>query len=169
MKEIDIRRSVRTFENKEVSKEYIDKILKAAMQAPSAKNQQPWYFIVVDKRELLDEMSIMASGANLLKHAPLAIICLYDKNILTSPDFVYHDMGALTQNILLEVTHLNLGAVWIGGSPRKERVDHIRTMFNLEENIVPFSIVAIGYPNKESKGNYYINRYDENRVKYNKW
>ena len=83
MKEIFERRSVREFLQKEVEKEKIDKLLKSAMQAPSAMNEQPWEFIVVDDKNLLQEISKIGMGAEMVKEAPLAIVILADEKKFT--------------------------------------------------------------------------------------
>ncbi|MCK5761854.1 MAG: nitroreductase family protein, partial [Candidatus Izimaplasma sp.] len=97
------RKSIRNFTDKPIEKELIDKMLKAAMQAPSAHNQQPWEFIVVDDRDLLDELSKASNGAWMLKNVNVAIVPLIIPTE-ASPLFAVQDMAAATQNILLEAT-----------------------------------------------------------------
>ncbi len=158
------RKSIRRFTNKEITKEDITKMLKAAMQAPSAHNQQPWEFIVVDDRELLDKLSLASTGAWMLKNVNVAIVPLLlptDK----SPHFAIQDLSAATQNILLEATNLGIGSCWIGAYPLDERVKHIEKVLNITGNIHPFSMIALGYP-KDSKET--ILRYDKSRIHYNK-
>ena len=158
------RKSVRSFSDKPVSKEDITKLLQAAMQAPSAHNQQPWKFIVVTDRLLLDELSIASTGAWMLKNVNVAIVPLLLPTDL-SPHFATQDLSAATQNILLEATNLGISSCWIGAYPLEERVAHIEKVLNIKDGIHPFSMIALGY----EKGNRKINlRYDESRVLYNK-
>ena len=76
MESIFIRRSVRKYKEQQVEKEKIEKLLRAAMQAPSARNQQCWEFIVVEDKEKLNQLSNMGPNAKLIENAPLAIVVL---------------------------------------------------------------------------------------------
>ena len=158
------RKSIRQFTDKVIEKELIDKILKSAMQAPSAHNQQPWEFIVVDNRELLDKLSLASTSAWMLKNVNIAIVPLIIPTE-ASPHFAVQDMAAATQNILLEATNLGIGSVWIGVYPLDERVNHIEEVLNITGGKHPFSMIALGYPqyDKETKL-----RYNSKRVHYNK-
>ncbi|MFI3200135.1 MAG: nitroreductase family protein [Eubacteriales bacterium] len=165
MNSIFIRRSVRSFLQKEVEAEKVDKILRAAMQAPSATNQQPWEFIVVKGEERLKELAAYNPYASCLLGANAGIIVLGNKKRMTLPEYWEQDLGAATQNILLEATELSLGSVWFGTASDLERMEYIRELYNLEEHLLPYSVIAIGYP-KEENANYFIDRYDETRVRY---
>lgn len=157
------RRSIRKYENKSVEKEKIEKILKAAMQAPSAGNQQPWEFLVIENKETLKKLSLMSHHSKMTADAPLAIVLLINKEGLKYPKNVEQDMGAATENLLLQVVELGLGAVWLGVAPSQEKMDYIKSMFHLPENIEAFAIVPIGYP-AEEKG--FIDRFHKNKVHY---
>lgn len=159
------RKSIRKYTNQKIEKEKITELLKAGMQAPSAKNQQPWKFIIVDNREILDELSLTSTGSWMLKTATLAIIPI----ILPAekaPHFAVQDLSAATENILLEATNLGLGSVWIGIYPLEERVNHVEKVLKITGEVHPFSIIALGYPLDEKET---ISRYDESRIYYNKW
>jgi len=156
------RRSTRNFIDSPVHDDVIDQLLMSAMQAPSAKNQQPWEFMVIKNREVLDRLSEVSNGARHLKKAPIAIITLM-RDTKTSPYMRPVDMAAATQNILIEATEQNLGSLWIGVYPLDERIDNIKKIVTIDETLTPFSIVALGYPenpNVEIKP-----RFDRNRVK----
>lgn len=168
MNTIFIRRSIRKYESKPVEEEKIDKILRAAMQAPSAVNQQPWEFIVVRKKELLDKLSNMSPYSKMLASAPLALVLLGNYDRMKAKEYWQQDMGAAAENILLEATELGLGAVWLGVAPQKEREDYIKELFQLPGNIVPFCVISIGYPLKGQE-NKFIDRYDESRVHYDRY
>ncbi len=168
MNEIFNRRSIRKYKNEPVEKEKIDRLLRAAMQAPSARNQQPWEFIVIDDRETLVELSNVSPYAKMLETAPLAIVLLANEEIMTVPDKWQQDMGAANQNLLLEAVSLDLGAVWLGIAPDVDRVEFIKQLFNLPCNIKAFSIVSIGYP-EEGQANKFTDRFNSSVVKYNKY
>ncbi len=158
------RSSIRSFTNQVIGKEEITALLKAAMQAPSANNQQPWEFIVVDDRELLDKLSTASRGAWMLKDVNLAIVPLILKGE-KSPHFAVQDLAAATENILLEATNLGIGSVWIGVYPLEDRVKFISEVLNIKNDVNPFCMIALGYPNNVRDIKI---RYDEERVHYNK-
>ena len=160
------RRSIRKYTKEEISSEHIEVILKAGMYAPSASNQQPWHFIVISDRKLLDTIKDVHPYAKMLVEAQLAILVCGDINLELSKDYWVVDCSASTQNMLLAAHGLGLGAVWLGIHPREERKNEIRKIFNLPENIQPASLISIGYPdeNKEMP-----DRYKPERIHYNAW
>ncbi|MGB4587713.1 MAG: nitroreductase family protein [Clostridiaceae bacterium] len=168
MEAIFTRRSIRKYKNQPVEKEKIDKLLKAAMQAPSAGNQQPWEFIVVQERENLVRLSEASPYSKPVKDAPLAFVLLGNVERMKFPENWQQDMGAATENILLQAVELKLGAVCIGIAPSEDRENFVKKMYSLPENIKPFCIIAIGYP-AEGQENKFIDRYDEKRVHYEKF
>jgi nitroreductase len=159
------RNSIRNYTNQSVEEEKIEELLKSGMQAPSAKNQQPWEFIVVDDQALLKKMSEASKGSWPLNGAPLAIITIM-KPTDKSPYYAVQDMSAATENILLEATKQGLGAVWIGCYPLVERTSLVKSVLQISDPYEPFSVIAIGYPaeTREIK-----DRYDESRIHRNRW
>ncbi len=161
------RRSIRKYEDKPVEKEKIEKILKAAMQAPSAANQQPWEFLVIENKETLKKLADMSPYSKMVGSAPLAILLMARKEGLIFPDCVPQDMGAAAENLLLEVADLGLGAVWLGVTPMIDRMEFTKKLFDLPDSIQPFALIPIGYP--DGQENAFVNRYDETRVHYETW
>ena len=159
------RKSVRKYKDIEIPESKIEALLKAGMQAPSAKNQQPWDFIVVDDKELLLKLSTMHVGSWPLKTAALAIIPMLRRSD-KSPHMTVQDISAATENILLEAVELGLGGVWIGVYPLEERLSHVQGVFKITGDTVPFCIIAIGHPLAERE---VVSRYDESRVYRNEW
>jgi nitroreductase len=167
MNSIFIRRSVRSFdESKRVSNEQIEQLLRAAMQAPSAKNEQPWAFIVVDDKSLINAYALEV-GNQRITQASHFIVIVTDLSLVTTPLYI-QDVSASMQNILLEAVELGLGGCWLGVYPREERMNAIKKVLNIPEGIEPFGIAAIGYP-QDAKANYFIDRYQSSRIHYNKW
>ncbi len=166
MNTIDIRRSIRKYEDRKIEKGKIEKILRAAMQAPSAHNQQPWEFIVVEDKELLSTISKMHNYSAMIANAGCAIIPVANKDYIKEPDFWQQDMSAAVQNILLEVVEQGLGAVWVGVAPKENLMLYLKRIFGLPEDIIPFAIIPIGYTERQNK---FKDRFDERRVHYNKW
>ncbi|WP_053983495.1 nitroreductase family protein [Niameybacter massiliensis] len=163
MKEIFSRASVRKFKERKVEREKIEKLLQAAMAAPSAGNQQPWEFIVVEAKETLCKLSGVSPYARSLAEAPLAIVVLANKKALKYLDYWQQDLGAATQNMLLEAVHLELGGVWLGIAPLEERMQYVSEVFNLPEYLQAYAIVPFGYPANEPKPQ---NRYEVTRVHF---
>jgi len=160
------RRSIRKYTSIPVSQEQIEKLLQAAMYAPSANNLQPWHFVVVTERSLLNKIIQAHPYANMLKEAPLAIVVCADENIDKTEGYWVQDCSAATLNILLAAHAMELGSVWLGVYPRKERILAISTIFNLPENIHPLSIIAIGHPDEQKV---IPSRYLKERIHVNKW
>jgi len=157
------RQSIRRYTLEPISAAQIDLMLKAAMQAPSANNQQPWAFIVVDDKQLLTKLSHSSRGAWMLKDAPIAIIVVM-KDGGRSPHMKAQDCAAATQNILLSATEQHLGAVWIGVYPLEDRMAHVNNILNITEGTA-FCQIAIGHPNEEKPLD---DRYDQSRIYHNK-
>lgn len=165
MEEIFNRRSIRKYTDQPIEKEKIEKLLRAAMQAPSAWNQQPWEFIVVQDKEKLQKLSTVSPYAKMLVNAPLAIILLGNQERIKYPNYWQQDMGAAAENLLLEAVSLGLGAVWLGIHPVKVRINKLREMFDLKEGIWPYCMVSVGYPGK-GQNNKFVDRFDETKVHY---
>lgn len=161
------RRSIRKYQDKPVEQEKIEKMLRAAMQAPSAANQQPWEFIVVKDRTRLIELSQVSPYSKMVEKAPVAVVFLSKNGEMKLQRSIPQDMGAAIENFLLEAVELGLGAVWLGVAPVQERMDVIKKMFDLPEGIEPFAIVPVGYP--EGEQNKFIDRFDATRVHDERW
>ena len=166
MKAVLTRRSIRKFVKGEITRESILGILKAAMFAPSAGNQQPWHFVVIDERGLLDKIPEFHPHAQMLKEASLAILVCGDESLEKHKGYFIQDCSAATQNLLLAAHDLGLGAVWLGVYPRQDRVDGFRKLFNFPSHIVPFACVALGQPAQESTS---VDRFRKDRIHWNKW
>ncbi|MBN2689123.1 MAG: nitroreductase family protein [Gammaproteobacteria bacterium] len=160
------RRSVRKYTAVEVSKQNVEVMLRAAMSAPSAGNQQPWQFIVVDDKDLIDKIPTVHPYAHMCRDAYLVIIPCIDLKKEKHESFAVQDLAAATQNILLAARALGLGAVWLGTYPREERVEGVQQLFNLPEHILPFSVLPIGHTKVLQER---INRYDADKVHHNTW
>lgn len=151
------RSSVRHFTEEPVSREQIETLLRAGMAAPSAMNFQPWSFIVVDNRAQLDTMAAMNPHGKMLSRAPLAIVVCGDTKWTLGEEtsenpYWQQDCSAVTENILLAVDHLGLGAVWTGCYPRMERSEAIKSFLGIPEGTEPLCVIVIGHPAPNSRG-----------------
>ena len=166
MKAILTRRSIRKYKPQAVPDEIITELLTAAMSAPSAGNEQPWEFVVINDRKLLDRIPEFHPYATMLKEAPVAILVCGDLKREKHKGYWVQDCSAATENILIAVNEKKLGAVWLGIYPREERVAGLRKLLGIPENIVPFSLIAIGYPAEVKEP---ADRFDPVRVHQNRW
>lgn len=167
MKEIFERRSVRSYTNEDITPQDEEKLLRAAMQAPSAGNEQPWHFVVIRDREVMLEIEGSQQYATMLKTAPMAVVVCGDKACARFPhEFWVQDCSAALENLLLEAVHLGLGAVWMGVYPVPERVENLKRILGLPESVYPLGIVAVGRADKEIQK---ADRFDPSRVHQNKW
>ena len=160
------RRSIRKYLDKPVDKDQIKMILKAGMNAPSAGNEQPWHFLVVDDREILDQIPKFHPHSKMLYEAPVGIMVCGDMTLVKYQEYWPQDCSAATQNILLAIADLGLGGVWLGVYPREDRVKKLQVLFGMPDHIIPFSIIALGYPAEQKPPK---NIYEPQRIKYNTW
>jgi nitroreductase len=163
---IRTRRSVRSFTPKPVAEEAVEEILRAAMSAPSAGNEQPWQFVVIDDRRTLDGITEVNPNARMCKEAQMAILVCGDTTREKYPGFWVQDCSAATQNILLAAHDQGLGSVWTGIYPIEERVRGFRRLLGLPEHIVPFCLVPLGYA---ARGPPQVDRFQKERVHRNRW
>jgi len=163
---IHTRRSIRKYQNQPVAEELVQKLLAAAMQAPSARNQQPWQFVVIDERTLLSKIPEFMPNAAMAAGAPLAILVCGDLSLEKSPGYWVVDCAAATENLLLAAHALGLGAVWTGVYPREPRMEGLRRLVGLPENVVAHSLVVLGYPAEAVPAE---GRYRPKRVRRNHW
>lgn len=151
------RKSIRKYSEKKVDKEIIDLLIKAGLSAPSNVNKMPWEFIVIDDKEILERISNVTLYAKMTKDAPLAIVVCGNKDRALpgeGSDFWVQDCSAASQNILLAAHSLGLGAVWTGVYPTADRIRNVsKAIGNVPENIIPLSLIPIGYPAEDEKNN----------------
>ena len=158
------RVSVRQYSDKKIEQEKIDTILKAAMAAPSGMNRQPWEILVVDDKEKLAAIAQATPNARYSQDAPLVMIVCGD--IKVSDKLWMQDCCAVTENILLAVQSLDLGAVWCMCYPKQESVLAIQKIFNMPKNIIPLSIIPMGYPAAKQEPK---QKYNPAKVHTNGW
>lgn len=151
LKTIYSRKSVRGFTSQEVSIELLKELARAGMAAPSARNLQPWAFVIVTNRSTLYSLAERLPYAKMLFEAPAAIaVCGDLAKAGDSPEgYWVQDCSAATQNILLAAEALGLGAVWTGVYPRTDRVAIVKNVLKLPDNVIPLNVIPIGYPKGE--------------------
>ncbi|MEM0021885.1 MAG: nitroreductase family protein [Fervidicoccaceae archaeon] len=158
------RRSVRRFTQENIDDELIEKILYAARYAPSARNSQPWIFIVVREKSLKEELSRIHPYAYPLREAPLGIAVACDKRL--SPTSYMLDCANATIYLMLAAHAYGIGTVWIQAL---RDIEKISELLSLPPDIIPIAIVAMGYPAETPKPRprksldelVFLNRYGE--------
>ena len=135
------RVSIRKYQDRPVEREKIVEILRAAMAAPSAKNQQPWEFYVITKKDTLEKLSKASPYAGMTANAPVAIISAYRKDC-DVPCYADIDMSIAMENLWLKTDEIGLGGVWIGIAPIEERMELVHKMLDLPENVKVFGYDA---------------------------
>ncbi len=160
------RRSIRKFEDTPVKRDILEEVIKAGMNAPSAMNQQPWQFVIMEDRSCHQRILEVHPNAVPLTAAPVGLLVCGDLSRETAKGYWSIDCAAATENMLLKITELGLGGCWLGIYPRQQRVDALRDIIGAPEHIVPFALIAMGYPD-ESKGPKDI--FDPERVHADRW
>lgn len=162
------RCSIREFTDREISRDTLDVIVKAGMAAPSAMNKQPWSFVVVTDRAVLDALNDNHPYANLKTATAAIIVCgVMDRTIEGSGrEYWVQDCSAATENILLAAHAYGLGAVWCGVYPTEERIAAISSVLGLPEGIVPLNVITMGYPDQEPDVK---DKWNPENVHYQKW
>jgi nitroreductase len=162
------RRSIRKYQPDEIDQTDIQSLLEAAMAAPSACCKDPWRFVVIQDKEMLNKMAEGLPNGPFLTQVPLAITVCGDiekahDNLLS---YMLQDCSAAIQNILLAADMMGLGACWLGIHPRENRIAHLRSLLELPENIIPIGVVVIGKPVNHPEAR---TRYNGNFVHAEKW
>lgn len=127
-------------------RELLERLLRAAMAAPSAKDEQAWRFVAVTDRESLRKVAAFHPGAEAAKQAAAGILVCHDPALEQIEGYWVQDHAAATQNIVLAAHAIGLGACWIGGHPIVAFEKGFREAFGLSESLVPMAFVALGYP-----------------------
>lgn len=145
---IATRASVRQFTDQPVAKDTLDAIVRAGMAAPSAMNLQPWAFVVVTERAVLDNLSDVHPYSNLKTATAAVIVCgdLEKASKGFGREYWIQDCSAATENILLAAHALGMGAVWCGVYPNPNVLPEVSRVLGLPEGIIPLNIIAMGYP-----------------------
>jgi nitroreductase len=157
------RRSIRQFSGELVKKEDLDIIVKAGMAAPTARNVQPWDFIIITDKEILKNLCEELPYAKMLEKAGAAIIVCGDSR---EQNWVM-DCSAATENILLAAHALGYGAVWTAAYDYEARVETVRRECKIPIEIIPLNVIPIGIPIE--KKNEPLDKYKESKIHKDNW
>ena len=168
-------RSVRKYETeRKIDKETIQEIIKAAQYAPTAHNKQPWEFLVVDDKEVLEHLRHIQRWTSFAKDAACVVFVCGDTEKSFSRNkenekwtFIDVDCAIATENLMLAAWAKGIGTCYCGAAPMQRVVDDLKEYLHLPENIRPFAIITMGYPAetpKQPEG-----RYNPDKIHWDKW
>lgn len=173
------RKSVRTYSDKKIPDATVTELLKAAMAAPTGMNVQPWHFVVLTDTSQYDRIFAGNFNMRMFKESSVVIVLCADTTVtrpphgnpdapaVTTPNSIWRDdMGACTENLLLAVEAYGLGACWTACYPFPDRMNSIKQTLNLPPNVVPYSVVPIGYPRLDEKPK---DKWKPEKVHYGRW
>ena len=164
------RKSVRSYTDEAVTRQQLDTLVRAAMAAPTGKDMRPWKFIVIDDKSVMQQLAAQLPKAKMLAEAQAAIlVCgdlsIKDKEGKPSTNWTF-DCSAASENLLLQAEAMGLGAVWTSVYPYEDRMDAIKKVFELPDDIIPFSLIPIGHPKGDPQPK---DKYNKENIHYNKY
>ena len=163
------RKSVRKYLDKPVERDVLETLMRAGMAAPSAANHRPWAFVAITERPTLVALANGLHYGKMAEHAAAAIVVCGDLGKALpglEQDFWVQDCSAASQNILLAVESIGLGATWGGVYPMADRVALVQSVLNLPKEIIPLNIIAIGYPVGNELPH---DKFDAAKIHWEKW
>ncbi|MDR1225894.1 MAG: nitroreductase family protein [Prevotellaceae bacterium] len=168
LENIHSRKSVRKYAEKPVSKEDLLTLVQAGMASPSSKNVQPWSFIIVTEKSVMDIMAEQLPYAKMLKTAPAAIVVCGDMSKVDDPakSLWYLDCAMASQNILLAAEAMGLGAVYTAAYPYEDRVKAVSISLSLPATVIPLCVIPIGYGDGSEKPK---DKWKPENIKWEKW
>ena len=172
------RKSVRSYTDQNVTEAQVETILKAAMAAPTGMNLQPWRFVVVRDQAVKDVLAGPRGG--MIAQAPVVIVVCGETVMMrrpfgagedAEPQAVENgnwtaDCAAATENLLLAVEAMGLGACWTACYPYEDRMAPTREVLGLPDNVSPYCIVPMGYPAGDDKPK---DKWKPENIHYDKW
>lgn len=160
------RRSIRKYKDQQIEKDKMEVILKPAMYAPSAMNLQAWHYVVIDDKNVLSETIRSIPHAELLNQTPTAILVCGDAAVEKNESWMIQNCSAAIQNILLAAHGLGIGSCWIAIHGMDEIVKNVSEQFKLPKNVVPVSLITLGYPDETVVAE---DRFKTEKIHFNHW
>lgn len=161
------RHSVRSYTAEPVSDADIETMLRCAMQAPSAANEQPWEFIVIRDKDILEKAGTINHWAKFAKNAPLGILVCLNTQKEKEKGMGIIDIGACSENLLLAATALGLGGVFTGIYPYRDRMEGFSELCALPPYVEPIGLIVIGHP--KVADHKFTDRFNPEAIHQDKW
>lgn len=156
------RRTCRKFVDRPVEKEKLEALLRAAMQAPSGKNAQPWQFLVLTERAGCEAVAKTCEYSVSAANAPAVILLLADFTREEKEELWWPQaLSAAAENLLIAAEAEGLGAAWLGVWPIEARTAYLREQFSIPPHLEPFAAITVGYKLREKA---FDDRFDPSRI-----
>jgi nitroreductase len=163
------RRSIRKYKSQPVEKRKIQYLVKAGLLSPSSRGINPWEFLVIDDKDIIDKLSMAKEhGSQFLTSAPTAIVIIGDTS---KSDVCIEDCSIASTIIQLEAERLGLGSCWIQIRNRNRKdgtssEKYVKELLSISDNYMIESIIAVGYKD-EIKEMRNIDNLQYEKVHYN--
>lgn len=144
IKNLKTRKSVREYKEKEISEGILEELIDCGRLAPTARNEQPWEFIIVKEESVKEEIGNLAPNGSFMKNAPVLIVVFCKET-----KYYLEDGSVATENILLAAHAKGIGGCWIAGD-KKPYCEAVKKLLNVPEEYNLVSMVSLGYPAKEA-------------------
>lgn len=132
------------------------------MNVPTARNFKSFEFIVIKNKGMLQQLSNTKKNSYFVKNSDITIVVIGSE----LSEFWQQDLGAVTQNMLLEATFLNIGSCWVGIAPNEQYEEYIKKLLCVPKDKRVFGMISLGYSAESKEEN---NFYDEDKVHYNRY
>jgi nitroreductase len=140
---ITSRRDVRSFEERPLPSDQLDRILEAGRRAPSSRNWQPWDFVVVTERDQLTELAkVWRGGGHVAGSAATIALILPDSDSARERELAHYDLGQATMAMLIAAADLGIGS----GHSAVGDQDRARSLLGFPEDRYAAFLIDLGYP-----------------------
>ncbi|HQH27669.1 MAG TPA: nitroreductase family protein [Oligoflexia bacterium] len=165
---ISTRRSIRKYTGQPLTEDTLLEIVRAGMAAPSAFDERPWHFVLIQEKGTLSKLASAMEHCEMLREAGAGLLICGDEALEKAQGMQIwvQDCSACAENILLAAHALGLGAVWLAIYPIAERSSAVRKALQIPQEISPFALISLGYPAEQLGAE---DRYDANRVHREQW
>ncbi len=143
------RRSIREFTAQPVSRAQLQKIITAGIWAPSGLNNQPWRFVLIRDKDTAGQLAAQTRYGRIVTAAPALIAVYLDTEAMYDPVKDHQAAGACIQNMLLCITELGLGAVWLGQILQNK--DRVGEILGLDSRYDLMALIAVGHPSHRNQ------------------
>lgn len=163
LKELYERQSIRMYKPTKIEEKKLEEVLRAGMNAPSARNTQSTRYMIITNRKALDDMVTLQPYMGMMKQAPCAIMVLGMKQGDEHTEYLYVNASAAIENMLIEAVHQGLSTCWCAIGPSEERIHNFRSYYAIDETLIPIACIAIGYGDETKEK---VDRFDPNKIHY---